>query len=368
MKVAGTILMRVFAAEFYRRNIFLFLTLIAFVGGFMRDVDHIFLATYFTSSPSFLSIPIIIWSIYITYFLQFNIRHIGIPENTFLSDFQLLPVGGQWFITFQTTFAQLSPCIAYGFFLATIGLRNQRYDSVIIITLALVLQLVVATYIFKQKLSRPDFEHRSGIITQWIWNNFVRPFTLICIESSIRRKPLQAIAFKVAGMALIHITLYLYQTDEYDMRLGALGVVFAFALNVAFVVSLHEFITRHFPMFRQMPFSGLQRWAHIVFILAAFTLPELVILLRNTPDPISLTEALLLYCFGLFSNMLMLSFLFTRRTTPEELMPGLYVFIIFSFFVVLARIPIPVLTLLYAATSLVILRRFYYWYEPPELN
>jgi hypothetical protein len=337
---------------------------IVFAAGFMRGIDHILLAQYFTSSLQFLVIPIVIWTIYVIYVLQFNSRLLKYPENTFVSSFILLPSTEQWFATLAVSTIQLLPNLLYGIFLILISFKNASYHSAGVVLLVLLSHLLGAAFILKKKLARPDFEQRIGVITRWISGHLVRPFPVICIEWSMRRQPFQTIGLKICGLALIHATLYLYETDTYDLRLAGIGVTFAFALNTAFVFAAHDFIVRGFPLFRQMPFSHPQRWLHIIIILALFTLPELIILTRNLPGSFHPLHAPLLYGFGLSANALMFNFLFVRNRTTEKTMPWMYIFIVLTFFAVLGGIHLGILTAINTAGSFLLMRRFYYRHEP----
>lgn len=338
--------------------------LLLFAAGFMRSIDHIILAVYLTSSVQFLMIPIMIWTAYLLYVISFNTKLLTLSENSFAVDFILVPTAQQWASAIYVAAIQLLPNFIYGFFLIIISFRNDKSSSALLIFFVLPSQLLIAASLLKRKLIRPDFEQRVGFVTQWISENLVRPFAVICVEWSIRRQPLQSIGLKVVGLALIWITLYLFETDTYDLRLAGLGVTFAFALNIPFVFAAHKFIAREFPLLRQMPFSLLQRWFRILLTLVIFTAPELFVLIRNIPEQYNLAHSLLLYIFGLSINVLIFTFLFARNGLPEKSMPGIYAFIIFTFFSVLGGIAPGLLTAVNAALSFLMMGLFYYRYEP----
>ena len=364
MNLPGTtILNKILAIEFFRRNASLFLLIILFAAGFMRGIDHLFLATYFTSSLQLLSIPIFIWTIYLSYVIHSNYRILKYPENTFVNSFLLLPAREQWGAAMSASGLQLLPSIAYGTFLVVISLKNETYLTAIVTVLVLLCHFFGAAFLLNKKLLRPDFEQRAGVLSHWISNNVIRPFSAFCLEWSLRRQPLQIIGFKLFGFALLRATLYLYKTDSYDLRLAGLGVLFAFALNTAFIFGAHEFITKHFPLFRQMPFSLFKRWIYIILILALFTLPELVVLIRYLPTSLHLAQGVLLYTFGLSVNILMLHLLFIRINAAEKSMPGVYILIVLTFFAVLGGIHLGALAVVNAAGSFILMRRFYYRYE-----
>lgn len=364
MLPGSAILNKVLAVEFFRCNASLFSLIILFAAGFMRGIDHLILATYFTSSLQLLLIPIFIWTLYLTYVLYSDFRILKNPENTFISSFLLLTGREQWIATMSASALQLLPSLAYGSLLIVIGLKNGGYLTPIVTVLVLLCHFFAAAFLLKKKLSSPDFEQRSGVVSQWISNHLIRPFPAICLEWALRRQPLQIIGFKLLGFALLRGTLYLYETDAYDLRLAGLGVIFAFALNTAFIFGAHEFITRQFPLFRQMPFSLSKRWMYIILILTLSNLPELVVLIRYLPASLHLFQGLLLFGFGLSINVLTFHLLFIRSKGAEKSMQGVYVLIVFTFFAVLGGINLELLSAANAAGSFLLMRLFYYRYEP----
>lgn len=338
--------------------------LILFAGGFMRSVDHIALASYLTSSVHFLLIPILIWTAYLFYTSDFNAQLLKLPENTFTAHFVFLPAAQQWTAAVQVAAIQLLPNLLYGLFLIIVSIRNETSSSAVVVGFVLLVHLMIAATLLRTRLMRPDFEQRGGIITQWVSKNLIRPFHVFCIEWAVRRQPLQIIGLKIIGLALIWTTLYLYETDTYDLRLAGVGATFAFSLNIAFVFVAHEFISREFPLFRQMPFSLLQRWFRILTVVAIFTAPELAVLIRNIPGPFNPLHSVLLYGFGVSMNILVFTFLYARNNIPEKLMPGIYAFLILTFVLVLGKVPFGILTVGNGILSFLLMGRFYYRHEP----
>lgn len=364
MSLTTPILIKVFAVEFYRRNVFLFMLLILFAAGFMRGADHIALASYFTSSLFFLIIPAAIWTIYLLIILNFNGEALKHPANAFLAPFVLLSTREQWAAALGASAVQQSPAILYGIFLILVSFRNTAAISAFVIVVILLGQLFLATSVLRAKLVQPDFEHRTGMVMRWISMNLVRPFIVFCVEWPMGREPLAMMGLKISGTTLILAALYLYGTETYDIRLAGIAVTFAFALNAAFVLSVHHFMNGHFLLYQQSPFTILQRYGHIVLSLAVFTTPELLVMSRNIPESLDFFQTVWLYSLGLSMNVLMYTYLYTRRSTPERPMPALYTYIVFTFFCVLSAVPIAWIVIGNIVASLSLLHLFYYRYEP----
>ena len=67
-----SVLFKVLVKEFYRINAGFFLIVVGICFGFLRDIEHLALARYFTSAPVYLLIPFSVWLLYALKIIAFN--------------------------------------------------------------------------------------------------------------------------------------------------------------------------------------------------------------------------------------------------------------------------------------------------------
>ncbi len=363
MKGVVQTLTRVFAVTFYRNNATLFLLVLVFAGGFMRGSDHIMLAQYFVHSLPLLTIPVVIWATYALLVADFNNALAGRDENLFIRNFLFFSKRYQWICSMTVVANQLIPVHAYGLFLLAVAPGDGAFISIPVIIVVLIAITLANTIHLLYCLRTPSFQKDVPFVWRWIAKNIRRPFLMFPLEWAFRAYPLPLAGYKLAGLAILWSTLYLYGTDVYDIRLAGIGVVFTFALNITFILAIHRFLHGVFPMYLQMPFSIARRMTLTTGMLIFFSAPELVLILKHLPVHLAIGETFIVASLGLAMNLLMFHFLYIRDRTPERVMPYLYFFIITLFIAVMAGVPISALALVCFMTSVFLSRRYLYKFE-----
>lgn len=356
-------LIKVFAVSFYRNNATLFLLVLVIAGGFMRGSDHIMLAQYFVHSLPLLAIPVAVWTAYALLVAAFNNALVSRDENLFIRNFLFITKRYQWISCVTVTSCQLIPVLAYGLFLLAVAFKHAALMSLMVILVVLAGITLASAMHLLYCLRTPSFQKDIPFIWRWIAKNITRPFLLFPIEWAFRSYTIPLAGYKLAGLAILWSTLYLYGTDVYDIRLAGIGVVFTFALNITFVLAIHKFLHRVFPMYLQMPFSIAHRHAIVTGMLGLFSAPELTLILKHLPMHLGFGDAFIIAGLGLAMNLLMYSFLYIRDRTAERVMPYLYFFIITLFIAVLAGVPILLLVLVCFAASVFLSRKYLYKFE-----
>ncbi len=356
-------LVQVFAVSFYRNNATLFLLVLVIAGGFMRGSDHIMLAQYFVHSLSLLAIPAFVWIAYALFVAFFNDATTTRDENLFLRSFIFLSKRNQRVSCITVAVNQLIPVHAYGLFLLAVALKNGAFTSVAVIVLLLAAITILSSAWLLNCLRTPSFQKDIPFVWRWVTRNVRRPFLLFPFEWAFRSYPLPLAGYKLAGLAILWSTLHLYSTDTYDIRLAGIGVVFAFALNITFVLAIHRFLHGVFPIYMQMPFSIARRHTLVTGMLLLFSAPEFVLVIRHLPAYSGISDALLVAALGLAMNLLMFYFLYIRDRTAERVMPYLYFLVIALFIAVLARVPILLLVLFCFAGSVMLSWKYLYRFE-----
>jgi hypothetical protein len=357
------ILSKIFAIQFYKNNVTLFLLVLAFTGGFMRGSDHVALGTYFVHSTYFLLIPIGVWGAYMMFILASNKTTASKTENTFLSQYWLFSSFAQWKGAFFTVALQMVPVYLYGIFLIALALKEIQNLNIVLLLATITILTVISAWHLRTKLLHPIFENNTSSLSLWVGRNFMRPFFLFAVQGSIKRQFLTISGYKILSLLLLFASIQLCGTDTYDIRMPAIFVIFSFALNIPFVLEYHRFENGSFALYRQMPFSLLRRYGYQLLSISLFTLAEAIMILRNIPLFFPIYSGLLLYIFGLSINVLFYNYLYIKDGPPERKMPFFYSCTILFFIATLADVPLWGMTILNLISSFLLFRGYYYRFE-----
>jgi hypothetical protein len=362
LNTVPNILSRVFAGEFYRNNVTLFLLILAFAGGFMRGQDHLALGSYFVSSVYLLSIPAAVWTLYAGFIAIANRGMVKLPENAFLSNFAFEIAVIRWKATALTVAMQLIPAFAYATFLVALAAKSGNYLTAGIIPVVLLVLTTVNTFALHKELMHPVYEVPEGWIRRWVYR-LRRHHTWFSVEGTIRQQFAPIAGYKILSLLLLFAASRLCELEEYDLRLPGMFALLAFALNITFVTGWHRFQNSSLTLYRQLPFTMWQRYVYQLIILGIFTLPEGILLFRNLSPLFTVPQAALIWVFGISINMFFHNFLYTKDRTPEESMRYYYGLTITLFLAILSDVPIWLMTGINLSAAFLFLKGFYYRFE-----
>jgi hypothetical protein len=356
------ILRRVFAGEFYRNNVTLFLLILAFAGGFMRSHDHLALGLYFVSSVYLLSIPVGIWTLYAAFVAAANRGMVKLPENAFLSNFAFEIETSRWKGSAVAVSMQLIPAFVYAIFLTVLATKSGNYLAAGIIPVVLVALTTINTFVLHKALMHPVYEVPESRIRRWLYR-LRRHHTWFSVEGTIRQQFAPIAGYKILSLLLLFAAARLCELEEYDLRLPGMFALLAFALNITFVTGWHRFQNISLTLYRQLPFTMWQRYGYQLITLAIFTFPEGILLFRNLSPLFTVAEAGLIWAYGISINMLFHNFLYTKDRTPEESMPYYYGLTIILFLSILSDVSIWLMTGINLLAAFVLLKGYYYRFE-----
>ena len=334
MKHTATLLQKLFAFEFYKANISLFLIVLGFGVGFMKGEDHIFLAQLLVTSPTLLLIPLGVWVAYSMLVADFNLRASRRKENEFTYHFIFLPAADQWIHALQVVFVQLLPVTAYGAFLFAAGFRFDVWTSSVIVLLSITAITIGMTWLTRRTLMQSGYENRITWLSRWTSRHTTRlPYTF-AIEWLLRKQPLVLIGTKVAGFLILWAALALYQTDTYDLRLLSLGVAIAISFHASLVCEWHLFDNVHFNLQRMLPITIVQRSVVLLLSFLLYFLPEIGLMIKLFPKGFSFVEWLGVILFLISIPYIAYGFLFladiSRYSTIHFFTTLLWVVVILS--------------------------------------
>jgi len=363
MKIVLSILGRVIVREFYRANAGLFFLVIGIGAGFMRAYEHIALAEFFSASPILMLVPISIWTIYLLNVLKFNRDILKRKENEFIFHITLLPPSQKWAGLFVTLFYQLLPITIYGIFLMAFSIRNGFMDTLLMNVLSLLLLIFFGTLALSHALHHPNQEKKTNFLNRFLNVSVTKPYFMFFPEWIARREPLMLFGTKAFACLILLGVTQLYKTDEYDLRLLALGVVIAFAAQVVLVWEMHRFDNFHFSLNRNLPLTLSKRLSQFLIAFVLLVLPELGMTIKNFPVELNGWSLIQSILFAMSIPIFFYGLLYTKDRDQEQMMPFVFFFSIAWILLVLSQVPLWAITSINLIVGITCLKKFYYSFE-----
>jgi hypothetical protein len=363
LKAISKVFDRIFALEFYRTNAGFFFIAIGLCFGFLSGREHKALAESFVSSPLLLLIPSGLWLLYTFKVIGFNNQSLSKYENSFLFSSASLPKIVLLSCLARVVIFQLAPILAYGIFLIITAIPSGQPLSIVQICLTLFLLLSLVIGKLSYSLFHPYREKIIHPLKRKLDNWLVKPSFWFYPEWIIRQQPLLIIGTKLFACFLLVGVCRLYQFDEYDGRLLAMGCTLTFTSNLVIIFYYHRFENFHFQLLRSLPFSMAQRMLTFLFVIILLNLPEWGVLLNHFPEQLPFTDLFLLCVYGLSIYLFSYSLLFIGDISMEKFINKAFVAAFVLVIVVLFKIPIALITIVQVALALLIYKRNFYRFE-----
>ncbi len=348
---------RCLVAEFYRRNLGLFLVVLLLAGGFLSSVEHIALARYAMQLPLVLGAYGALWALYALKTVQFVGQTLREPAFEILFFLRIVPVRTRWLLLAGAQAALLGPVVGYAVFVMVYGYAPGAEWALATVPGFLVLMTLSAVLRYDSWLKNPHADQRRRSLSAWMTQRWRQPYPIYFIQHALRAEPVLLLLTKLGTGFVLWGVCRLYPTDDYDGRLLALGVLLAAAVQGPLLVAWKEFEDQKLLFLRNLPFSLAQRAGFYLLTTALLWLPEMLLLLRYRPEGVSRDFQLGVAAFGLALNALFFSSLFGKSRSLEELMPRLFWGVIAGFFGVMFRVPVGGLVVGCLASAFLIFRK-----------
>lgn len=362
MKHIARVFNRVWALEFYKTNATFFLVVLGFAGGFMRSADHIALGEGFVAAPALLSIPIVIWIIYLFQIFQFNQSTIRRKENEFMFLGGLLERKNLIVVLFLVAAIQLIPVYLYGLFLAALAFKHDFLRSATIVAGTLVLLHITLILLMYRTLLHPNQDRPVSFIDRIFDRLVIRPYPLMAIEWVARRKPIALIGFKIFGCLLLYGVSRLYETS-FDARFLGMSMTIVSGLQMTMVYEIHRFDNVHFSLLRQLPISVWKKTGYTTAAFAILLLPESGMVLSLFPLHLPAVDCMATLAFGYSSIALFYAFLYVRDRSEEQVTTFAFGGVMSFFILILSHVPITLLTGINLIAAYWMIRKYYYRFE-----
>jgi hypothetical protein len=350
-------------SEFFKQRAGMFFVVIAVLFGFLSGREHYAFAAFFLTDRFGMLYLFLIWLAYTLFCVHFLLNLWKQQEYHFVFQTRLWNKKKRLGRFSIVALGFLQPLIFYGIYMFSVAYQAALFGSAWPIPIYYLLLTSALAIAADWRIHNPSLAvNKKQSASKW---QFPRPASWIywSIEFLFREKGVTLLICKTGAAIVFVCTLIYYGTDDYDLRLPAIGLSLAYLLNIGLSYELFRWESVVWMWNRSLPVSITQRFLRTMLIHALVILPETLICLRYVV--LSFGDAVQLYSLGLGIIMLFHTYLYKKSGLLEDSMgPVLIGFVILTL-VILYKIP-----LLLIASSCILFSYFIFrkWYLAPGGN
>lgn len=278
------ILFKVLTRAYYRQNTGFFLVLVLACFGFLRNEDHLALASQAMVSPWFLVLFYFgFWAIFMVKASLFVVKSIHHPRNEFLFLLRLLPPKDQFLSLLVVQFGLLVPILAYAVFMSAFAIGSGYLFVPALIGGFFLILLVVPVFWYIHQLRNPNLAGNSLWFRGFAFFRWPDFYVLFFVRHLFAEQKMLLFLSKLMSCFFVVGVCRLFETDTYDERLIAIGLVVAALAHSTICGRFHGFEYQQLQLVRNLPWPVWRQAARQLCCYVLILLPEMVLLLFNLP-------------------------------------------------------------------------------------
>ena len=328
------ILFKLFIKEFYAINAGYFLFFFILFFGVVSPTDlvffHVSLILGMFNSPVFMAGVMLFWLLYSIKCVFFGNRILSKPENNFLTNLQSFSFKRQLVLFFINLFLLYLPVLIYSCFVVTLAFKHQHASLAFVLISYQLFICITGALAWYFNLNNTWTKNNSGFAYLLNKMNAVGkisyPFYLLTYTAFHRK--ISFFSIKLFSMFVFYI-LFVLNKDDFNFInfiMIFLIVIMAHAIVPFYYIS---FMERDLSFYRNLPVPLLKTGLIYFIAYCIILIPELLFLLVNALNYISLTDIFLLYGVAIVNLLL-----FTAILYMEEMRMKKYFKIVFVVFFV----------------------------------
>ncbi len=348
MKICWQFLYKTVVIEYYKQNALFFLAIVLVAFGFLSGAEHIAFAKNIAVSILFLFYVYLLWSLYVYKVLVFFKQMLNSPQFIVLYKLQLINIWKQALLWASIVYLLLLPIIAYGYFIVIVSYKLTIYITLLYI---LVFQLFAITavvfFVIIRIVKPPEREFFIGRINILPKVDFITPFSLYFFRYLLSKHAIPFMVIKLISLLIISFFVWLYPTDDYDMRLFGLMAIIIGAVNLRLMQLYLNFDDLFLSFHKNLPLSSFQIIGHSLLVLFSVSFPELFAFVLNAPFEVSFIQVLLTHSLY-FTFLLIATNVFTKYGVGSDrsIQILFFVMVVFSL-LIMANVPFIILTFIF---------------------
>ncbi len=338
MNVLPAVLRKTIVGQFYRQNAGLFFVVLMLAGSFLRLPEHMALAQAAVHTPFLLGLYQTLWLVYTLFATRFAVG--VIRQTEVLYHYRLIPTPQRWLGLLAVQSMVLLPILAYMAFIGWISSQQHTNLSSVQLAVGAVLMTTLPIFWLDYALKTPNRQPLTTRIRLPWRERFTTPYGLFFIRHLFIDQPALLFITKTGTSLLTLGILSLYPTDDYDVRLLALGALFMALSHSGIIYQLYQFEHQRLALLRNLPIPAGQRLATYALIITLLLLPETILLIRYQPDDLSIGIIASVWAFGHSLILLLFTLLLIRHRQPDQLLPIVSGLLLVGFLTIMYQLPL----------------------------
>lgn len=289
------ILMQTTVREFYKQRAGFFMVVILCGFGFMTPREHFGIAVFFlTSSPlnfgAFSTLYVgLVW---------FFWNHLWKSRAySFIYLLRLLPLRTRLVELICIAVGLLLPLILYFIWIFFVAAQLSLWNSLLTRSVFLLLWTGTLVAAGNYRLTHPNTSYTKRTVRSFLKRKRPVSMPLWTIEWLFRERGLTLLLTKLGSSLTIAATLWYYSTDEFDLRLPAVGLSFAALANLGISYETYRWRVEAWSWSRTLPLKRRQRVLDIVFTHFLLLIPELFVITRYGLSELEVVDLIQLFFF-----------------------------------------------------------------------
>ena len=351
-------LLLVTVTEFFKQRAGMFFVLLALLFGFLSSAEHHAFAVFFLTASNGMLYLGAIWLAYTLLCTQFLVTRWKHPEYTFVYNARLWPLLLRILRFVLLAIGFLQPLIFYGVYLISVAFQDKLSTSLWPIFPYYFSLITIIGAGAEWRIRNPQLyvEKNNKRLLKWPFKRF-NSWTWWSLEWLFQEKGVTLLAGKLGAMLFTSGTLLYYSTDQYDLRLPAVGLSLAYLLNIGISFELYKWESETWLWGRSLPVSKWQRMGRICLVHAIIIIPETLISLRN--GALTSGEIIQLYALGLSVLITTHLYFYKKEGLLEDCMQAFLFGFIGLTLLILYKIPILVIAGIFVAFAFLAYPRWY---------
>lgn len=292
--------------EYYRQNAVFIFTVLMFAIGFLRGNEHLAIINEALRSPFILFCIFLIWILYAVKITLFTLRFLSQRSNEFLYHLRLFSVSKRILAFMNLQFSLVQLVFTYAVLMIGKAILEKTWWAILAIVLVNLGMVVAGALVYEYRIRRPN--SRQDVVRKYFSLNLVTPQFLFYPRHLLTQQTVLLLITKTFTAFVIMGVCYLFPTDDYDVRLISLGCLLAAFSQSVILQNLHFFERMYFDIYKNLPLAGLRWFLKYLLTLTVILLPEAVVLARNLPAGVSVTDGLIQFVFLLSVAVMLLHY------------------------------------------------------------
>ncbi|GAA4440721.1 hypothetical protein GCM10023091_24750 [Ravibacter arvi] len=330
-------------SEFYRQHAGFFLAVILLAFGFLSGGEHKALAMFFVTDKTGPPYLAAIWAAYWVLVRVFWSSLWASPPYVFIYQTRLLPPAIRFYRLAVLAAGLLLPAIAYGIWIIGNAAQAGLLPGAVKVTGILLIYWACLVFSADWQLKHQNIAANRKSLPVRFW--FRRPASWIfwTAEWLIREKGLTLLLCKLGVTLFTICTLLYFGTDDYDIRLPAIGLSIATLANIGISYEIWHWENDIWRWRRSLPIPLLTRAFLLIGIHLLILVPDFLLSIRYANGLLTFPELAQLFLLQLAILLAYHGLLYKKDAPLDESLGAVFKWAIVLTLLILYRVPLPAL-------------------------